>query len=157
MDKYVKEIRAKIGHIPMFMPVVGLIVYKNGKILLQRRADNKMWAMHGGGINPNEAIYDALNREIFEEVGIIPKDPKLLGIYTGERLFHTYPNGDQVYIVNHTFFCEEYEGEIKFNDGEVIDYCWFNINELPDNIQEVDKPIIEDIELYIKTRQPIIR
>lgn len=157
MDKYVKDIREKIGHMPMFMPVVSLIIYKDGKVLLQKRADNKAWAIHGGGLNPHEEIYNALNREIFEEIGIKPIEPKLLGIYTGERLHHIYPNGDEVYLVNNAFFCESYEGEINFTDGEVTEYKWFNIDELPENLNKVDIPVIEDIQLYLKTRQPIIR
>lgn len=157
MDKYVKDMREKIGHMPMFMPVVSLVIYKDGKVLLQRRADNKAWAIHGGGINPEEEISKALDREIYEEIGVKPKNPKLLGIYSGKRLYHTYPNGDEVYLVNSAFFCEDYEGEINFTDGEVIEYKWFEIDKLPENLNKVDIPVIEDIQDYLKTRQPIIK
>ena len=52
---------------PYLRSVVTLIIYNNGKILLQKREDNGCWAIHGGGIELGEQYIDALNREIKEE------------------------------------------------------------------------------------------
>ena len=153
---YIKELRSKIGHMAIFSPVVTLIVYKDGKILLQKREDNGCWAIHGGGIEPGEKYIDALKREIKEELNIIPKNPILLGIYSGEELFNTYPNGDKVYVLNHVFFCDEYDGEINFNDGEVKELKWFDLKELPDNLFKVNKPIINDIQKFIDSGKKAI-
>ena len=153
---YIKELRSKIGHMAIFSPVVTLIVYKDGKILLQKREDNGCWAIHGGGIEPGEKYMDALKREIKEELNIIPKNPILLGIYSGEELFNTYPNGDKVYVLNHVFFCDEYDGEINFNDGEVKELKWFDLKELPDNLFKVNKPIINDIQKFIDSGKKAI-
>ena len=146
---YIKELRSKIGHMAIFSPVVTLIVYKDGKILLQKREDNGCWAIHGGGIEPGEKYIDALKREIKEELNIIPKNPVLLGIFSGEELFNTYLNGDKVYVLNHVFFCDEYEGKINFIDGEVRDLKWFDLKELPDNLFKVNKPIILSVQKFI--------
>lgn len=147
---YIKELRSKIGHMAIFSPVVTLIIYKEGKILLQKREDNGCWAIHGGGIEPGEKYIDALKREIKEELNIIPKNPVLMGIFSGEELFNTYPNGDKVYVLNHVFFCDEYDGEINFNDGEVKELKWFDLKELPDNLFKVNEPIIKDVQRFIK-------
>lgn len=147
---YIKELRSKIGHMAIFSPVVTLIIYKEGKILLQKREDNVCWAIHGGGIEPGEKYIDALKREIKEELNIIPKNPVLMGIFSGEELFNTYPNGDKVYVLNHVFFCDEYDGEINFNDGEVKELKWFDLKELPDNLFKVNEPIIKDVQRFIK-------
>ena len=147
---YIKDLRSKIGHMAIFSPVVTLIIYKEGKILLQKREDNGCWAIHGGGIEPGEKYIDALKREIKEELNIIPKNPVLMGIFSGKELFNTYPNGDKVYVLNHVFFCDEYDGEINFNDGEVRELKWFDLKELPDNLFKVNEPIIKDVQRFIK-------
>lgn len=156
-SEYVLEIRKKIGHMAILNPVVTLIIYKEGKILLQKRADNGRWAIHGGGIEPGENYLDALRREIKEELNIEPINPTLLGIYSGKELFNTYPNGDQVYALDHTFICTEFKGTIKFNDGEVNELKWFDLNNLPDNIFEVDKPVINDVETFMKNKIVIVK
>lgn len=56
---YIIEMRKKIGTMAMLNPVVTLIVYKDGKILLQKRSDNGKWAIHGGSIEPGEKYLNA--------------------------------------------------------------------------------------------------
>lgn len=140
----------------MFNPVVTLIIYKEGKILLQKRADNGSWAIHGGGIEPGEKYLEALKREIKEELNIEPINPILLGIYSGQELFNVYPNGDEVYALNHVFICEEFKGKIDFCDGEVKELRWFDIENLPDNIFEINKPIIKDIKLFFENGKKVV-
>lgn len=157
ISNYVKTVREKVGHMAMFSPVVTLVLYKDGKVLLQKRQDNGTWAIHGGGIDPGETYIEALNREIKEELNIKPVKPILFGIYSGEKLFNIYPNKDEVYVLNHVFFCDKYEGEISFNDGEVLETKWFNIDNLPNNILGVDVPIVNDIKRFIDNgKLPIV-
>ena len=154
---YISEIRSKVGHIPMHNPVVTVVIYKNGKILLQKRADNGCWAIHGGAIELGEKYIETLNRELKEELNIEPINPVLMGIYSGKELFNVYPiSKDQVYALNHVFFCEEYKGEIKFVDGEVKDLQWFDLDNLPDNIFKINQPIINDVKKFIETREIIV-
>ena len=154
---YIKEIRSKVGHTPMHSPVVTLIIYNNGKILLQKRADNGCWAIHGGGIELGEKYIETLKREIKEELNIEPINPELMGIYSGKELFNIYPQSkDQVYVLNHVFFCEKYTGEIEFNDGEVKDLQWFDLDNLPKNIFKVNLPIINDVKKFVEMRKVIV-
>lgn len=153
---YVLKIRKKIGHMAMFNPVVTIIIYKNGKILLQKRADNGTWAIHGGGMEPGEKYLETLKREIKEELNIEPIKPTLFGIYSGNELFNVYSNGDKVYALNHVFICEEFKGNIDFNDGEVNELKWFDIDNLPDNIFKINQPIINDVKMFLKERKAII-
>lgn len=157
LSEYVKSMRDKIGHKAMFMPTSGLIICKDGQVLLQKRADDGSWAMHGGGMEPGEEFLDVMKREIKEELNIEPIEPQLFGIYAGDDLYHEYPNGDKVYILNHVFFCENYKGEIKFNDKEVTEVKWFSIYDLPENILHADRKILEDIKIFIKDKKPIIK
>ena len=154
---YVTELRSKIGHMAVFNPVVTLIIYKDGKILLQKRTDNNTWAIHGGAIEPGEKYIDALYREIKEELNIEPINPELMGIFSGEELHHTYVKSkDEVYALNHVFICEDYKGNIEFTDGEVGDLQWFDINGLPDNIFKINKPVINSIKTYFESGKKVI-
>ncbi|MCI8308919.1 MAG: NUDIX domain-containing protein [Clostridia bacterium] len=154
VSNYVEQIRGKIGHMPMFVPSACLIIYKNGNVLLQKRADDKKWDMHGGFIEPNETIMEALNREIKEELNIKPINPELMGIYTG---YNKYPNEDEVYLCRNCFICTEYDGEISFNDNEVLEIKWFDINNLPNDMHECDRNVLEDVKKYIDIKKPIIK
>ena len=72
-----------------------------------------------------------------------------MGIYSGKELFNIYPQSkDQVYVLNHVFFCEKYNGEIEFTDGEVKDLQWFDLDNLPENIFKVNLPIINDVKEF---------
>ena len=54
------------------IPVVGAVIFRNGKILAaQRKSESKLgglWEFPGGKIEPNESPRDALTREINEEL-----------------------------------------------------------------------------------------
>lgn len=41
-----------------------------GELLLQRRADNGFWGYHGGSVGLDEAVEEAVARELFEETGL---------------------------------------------------------------------------------------
>ncbi len=63
----------------------GLIVHKNKLLCLKlkpyRHKDaTTYWCTPGGGIDPGESLVQALEREIFEELGIKPKVGNLLYI-----------------------------------------------------------------------------
>ena len=80
-----------------------------------------------------------------------------MGIYSGKELFNIYPKSkDQVYVLNHVFFCEEYKGKIEFTDGEVEDLQWFDLDNLPENIFKINKPIINDVKQFVKTHKVIV-
>jgi len=53
---------------------VGAIVFKDGKVLLVRRAkppSEGLWAIPGGSVNLGETLQQAAEREIFEETGAV--------------------------------------------------------------------------------------
>lgn len=154
VSDYLKSVREKVGHMPIFVPSACLIIYKDGKVLLQKRADNQKWDMHGGYIEPNETILETLDREMKEELNIKPINPELMGIYSG---YNKYPNEDEVYLFRTCFICTEYEGEISFNDKEVLEVKWFDVDNLPTNIHECDRDVLEDIKKYVDTKKVTVK
>ena len=152
-----KYIRSLVGHVPMHRPVVVLVIYKDGKVLLQKRNDNGTWALHGGGMELGETYIDTLMREVKEELGITPINPQLLGIFSGEKMYHKYEKSqDEVYVLSHAFVCNDYEGEVNFSDGEVENLKWFDLNNLPENIFHLNKPVLQALKQYIVTGKPVV-
>ena len=152
-----KYIRSLVGHIPMLRSVVVLIIYKNGKVLLQKREDNGLWALHGGGINVGETYLEALNREVKEELNITPVNPKLMGIFSGEKMYNKYQKSqDEVYVLSHAFICDKYIGDIDFTDGEVTNLKWFDIENLPQNIFHLNKPVLDNLKQYLNNTEVIV-
>lgn len=147
MHEYVKKLRKHIGNEPLLLVAAGAIIYKNKKILLQKRADNGKWAIHGGILELGETVEETVKRELNEEIGINPTKLKFYKIFSGEDMHTVCPNGDEVYYVNVIFLCDEYEGELKKDNEEVTELKWFDVDNLPIDINTpVDKAILKDIE-----------
>jgi 8-oxo-dGTP pyrophosphatase MutT (NUDIX family) len=150
MHEYVKHIRKHIGHDPLLLVAAGAIIHKDRKILLQKRGDNGTWSIHGGCLELGETVEETVRRELNEEIGITPINLKFYKIFSGEDMHCVCPSGDEVYYVNVIFLCDEYEGELKQDDDEVVELKWFDVDKLPDNINApVDKAILEGIDKVI--------
>lgn len=148
---YVKMIRKHVGNQAIFVPCAGSIIYKNRKILLQKRKDNNLWGLHGGALEIGETFLEAAIRELKEETGLISKNIKPFKLYAGKEIFILYPNGDLSYLINQIFIITEYEGNLKKQENEVIDFKWFRLDELPfEDILKVDQIIIKDFIKSIK-------
>ena len=131
---YISELRKieGVGHRTLLMPCACLIIGDGkGNILLQRRVDDGTWGYHGGSMEIDESVEEALNREVREELNIVPEEVALLGIYSGREYHHVYPNGDEVSPVDIVHFCHKYRGEIKLQEDEVSEVGWFNKGNLP--------------------------
>lgn len=125
-----------------------VIIYKDNKVLLQQRSDNKCWGYHGGRIEMGEVVEDAAKREVFEETGLIIHSMQLFGVFSGPDLHHIYPDGNEVDIIDIVFICDEFSGELRRQESEVDDLRWFAIDELPDNLSP---PIRRALLQFIKT------
>jgi ADP-ribose pyrophosphatase YjhB (NUDIX family) len=80
-------------------PLLGVdaAVFRSGKLLLIKRADNGLWATPGGMVEVGETLTGAVLRELKEETGLDGKVARLLGIFDSRlwksqltsHLFHT--------------------------------------------------------------------
>jgi len=144
LPEYVKGIRKKIGHDRLIVVGAAVIVYEGGKVLLQRRRDNAMWGIHGGSVEVGERVEDAARRELAEETGLVAGRLELLGVYSGDEMMFTYPNGDEVYIVGVTYVCGDFRGEPAAETDETLELRWFDLRELPDGITPPDVRPLRD-------------
>ena len=153
---YIMDLRKKVGHDPVFMPAVGCVILKDNKVLLQKRSDNKKWAVHGGSLELGETFEEALERELKEEINIKPINPELVKVYSGTDFHLIYPNKDETFLISAIYIVKEYEGELKPDYIEVEEIRWFDINQLPEELHEPDIRPLNDIkEMLVKKKKGI--
>ena len=119
------------------VPAANAAVMKEGKILLTRRAANirepGKWCIPGGHVEVGETWWDAMVREVFEEVGLKVKQASLLGLYSDPQLTITpqpYYGEFHGQFVVATFLVTGFEGQVAPNE-EVDEWGWFELKNLP--------------------------
>ena len=147
---YVQDIRKKIGHDALMIVGAGVFVYKDGKLLLQKRADNQCWAIHGGCMEIGESAEAVAKRELYEETGLTANSLEFFAVYSGEDMIYTYPNGDKTCIVAIHYICRDFSGEDRPQISEVSQLQWFDINSLPQPIHLPDRRPLQDFIQYVK-------
>jgi 8-oxo-dGTP pyrophosphatase MutT (NUDIX family) len=146
---YIMGLRKLVGSRPLIAPgACVIVVNKEKEILLQLRSDNLCWGLSGGSMELGESLEQVAKRELFEETGLIANTLKLLNIFSGEKFYYQYPNGDEIYDVATLYICDDYIGEFKAKESEVQELAFFDISKLPVNIHPPDIPLIEE---YIKS------
>lgn len=144
MAEYIREIRELIGSRPFILVGSTIVVLNdNNEFLFQLRSDTKEWGLPGGAMEISETLEQTAERELFEETGLKAKNFVLVDILSGKNLYYKYPNGDEVYNVICVYIAEGISGELAINDCESLDLKYFPINELPSNLDERAKIIIE--------------
>ena len=81
---YIEDMRNLVGNHPLIL--IGshaIILNEKDEALLQLRTDFNRWGIIGGALEYNETLEDALKREVFEETGLIIKNPELFRTYSG--------------------------------------------------------------------------
>ena len=146
---YISDIRNKVGNDPIFMPSSGGCIYKDGKILLQKRKDDGEWAFHGGCLELGETFYQCLVRELKEELNIDIKKATPIGVLSGQKENHIYPNGDEIFGIDMVYMIDEFEGVPTPDNDEVVDLKWFSMENLPENIHKPDVNFIPLVRNYL--------
>ena len=98
------------------------------RILLQRRADNKKWAVPGGAMEPGESFIEACAREVLEETGLHIRVQRLVGVYTNPHYLVEYPDGNRWQISVLHFEAEAIGGNLALGE-ETIDLEYFSLSE----------------------------
>jgi 8-oxo-dGTP pyrophosphatase MutT (NUDIX family) len=129
---YVSEMRGLVGHRPLLLAAAGVVVVDDtGRWLLQRRVDDSLWGLIGGTVELGESFEDAARRELFEESGLTAASLRRLDVYSGSDFRHTYPNGDQAYVVGVTFLAGRVAGTAVPDGQEGSELGWFSTDRFP--------------------------
>ena len=151
MSSYIMDLRQIVGHRTLLQVGASVIVEDGeGRVLLQQRADDKLWGYAGGSVELDEVVEDAAKRELFEETGLVAQELELFGIFSGPQTHHVYPNGDETSTVDIVYICRRYTGEPCCQDGEALQVRFFSIDEIPD---ELSPPIIPALRRYLAIRR----
>ena len=151
MPNYIEDLRKIIGTRPIIMCGANVIILdKNNRILLHHRIDNDMWGLPGGAMELKESLEETAIREVKEEVGILCKGLDIFNIYSGEKLYYKYPDGNEVYNVTATYICKDFEGEIVVDKSEGKDARFFEIDNIPKKISPPIRCIIDDFIKHYK-------
>lgn len=105
--------------------IVGGIIEKDNKILMVKEAKKRcygQWSFPAGHLEKNESIKDGAIREVFEETGC---KVKLIGVLPVQ---HEFSNDDNLIMIR--FVASIEEENIKFNEQEILDVKWIDINEI---------------------------
>ncbi len=137
------DMRKIVGHRCILQVGASVILEdKQGRVLLQKRADNHMWGYAGGSVELDEKVEDAAKRELFEETGLIANSLELFGVFSGKELHYIYPNGDEVSNIDVVYVCRDYCGELKRQEDEVVELKFFDYANLPEKLSPPIKPVL---------------
>ncbi|GLU49001.1 NUDIX hydrolase [Nocardiopsis ansamitocini] len=91
-----------------------------GRLLMQRRVDNGLWALPGGVLEPTESLPEAAVRKTREETGIDIEITGLVGTYTDPRHIIAYTDGEVRRQFNICFRGRPVGGLLAVSDESVV-------------------------------------
>ncbi|MFE9930104.1 NUDIX hydrolase [Streptomyces sp. NPDC005533] len=101
-----------------------VVVDGRGRVLLQRRTDNGMWALPGGKMELGESIADCAVRETLEETGITVEIKGIVGTYTDPGHVFAYDDGEVRQEFSICLLAHPTGGRLQTSD-ESFEVAWF--------------------------------
>ena len=128
---YVQSLRKHIGTTPIIAPGSAIIVLnENNELLLQLRSDTNDWGLPGGGMEIEDRFEDTVQKELFEETGLIAQQFELIGLASGKEFYFKFPHGDEIYHATAIFKATAVTGTLKKNEeSQALKY--FPLDNLP--------------------------
>ncbi|MEU6466890.1 NUDIX domain-containing protein [Streptomyces sp. NPDC046976] len=112
------------------VPAASAVVVDDcGRILLQRRRDNGMWALPGGAMHIGESLPDCAVRETREETGFDVEIVGIVGTYSNPRHIFAYDDGEVRQEFSVCFLARPTAGRLAVSE-ESTDVRWFRPEEV---------------------------
>lgn len=119
---------------PVSKPCVGVLILKDSKVLLVRRAVEPFkgyWDIPGGFLEQGEDPVDGAAREVQEETGLKIEPDEILGIYMDKY----GPDGEST--LNICYTAKVIGGEPKAG-SDATEMEWFDLESLHHNMGEIE-------------------
>ena len=122
---------------------VGVLVIKDGKILVAERSGEGTWCGPGGHMQVNEDTMQAALRETYEEFDILPRD--MLPV---DGCTITLNGSEEI----NQFYCTDFEGEPQADENEMLGAKFVSLEELAG--LPLFPPFAEAVEKFLEMIQP---
>ena len=142
VPQFIRDLRAHIGHAPLWLPGVSVVVLDaDGRLLLTHRVDTGEWAVPSGILEPGEQPGPAALRELREEAGIEAELVRITSVDVSPAIH--YPNGDVAQYLDVCFLARHVRGQARACDDENHDVAWFAPGTLPEPLAATSRARIE--------------
>jgi len=127
---------------------IGIMVLKDGKVLLGKRNDDPekadsalkgegTWTMPGGKLHFGESFEKGAVRELKEETGIKANKLKVISLSNDIN--------EEAHFVTIGLLCEDFEGEPKvIEPDEITEWKWFKLDDVPENMFFPSKRVLNN-------------
>ena len=126
---YIQSLRREIGSRKIILNCAGVVIQRDGRILLQRRSDNGRWGLVGGLLELDETYEQAAVREAREETGCDVALTAFLGIFHNHDM--VWSNGDRAHTIGAYYAAEIVRGTPR-TDEESLELRFFAPDEIPE-------------------------
>lgn len=110
---------------------IGVIIQNsNGEILIGKRkgSHSPFYSIPGGHLENGESFEEAATKEVFEETGLIIKNPKVFCVTNNMRTY----KAEKKHYVSINLIVNEYVGKLEVKEPEKCEYWnWYKITEIP--------------------------
>lgn len=149
----VGERAGKQGHLAVSTSAA-LFDKQRQRLLLLKRADNGLWCVPGGSMEPGESLTEACVREVLEETGLKVATKRLISTITNPHWLLEYPNGKCLqYVILH-FEVIMISGNLTLGT-ETIDLKYYSQDEIASlQVHPLDRLRIADS--FKKSKKTIV-
>ncbi len=136
-ESYLGKLRQKVGHDLLQVPGARIVMEdEEGRILLQHRADFRIWGLPAGSPEEGNSASQSIRREVLEETGLQLLHLDCFGYSSNpDYEVFAYPNGDQVHSYSLLFYSHKWQGSLIESNEETLALDFF----YPDNLPEMTR------------------
>jgi 8-oxo-dGTP diphosphatase len=131
ISPYLRRLREQVGQELLLIPAVAVLPWdEDGRLLLARERETRLWQTVGGSVEPDESPHEAALREAMEEAGVTVQIDRIRTVVGGSQFRMSYPNGDLVAYLSTVFDAHVVDGEPRADGDETSEVAWFTAEQL---------------------------